>query len=134
LNAKNRAVATLDKWTSAGKSRLRAPPPESSRSGRRTFWRAQAAKDWRAILLEWKGSGDAGHSGLACRRKTYGKYRVEGNEEHAFLLGLQLSGVALRKLAEDAQLEPGKTEGTLQGSIDLAGDPQRRLGDRHGSL
>jgi hypothetical protein len=29
----------------------------------------------------------------------------------------------LRKLAEEAQLEPGKTEGILQGSVDLGGDP-----------
>ena len=30
----------------------------------------------------------------------------------------------MRKLAEQAQLEPGKTEGILQGSVDLGGDPR----------
>jgi type II secretion system protein N len=56
--------------------------------------------------------------------KLIGKYRVESSEQPSFVLALQLTGVLLRKLAEDAQLEPGKTEGVLQGSVNLSGDPR----------
>ena len=56
--------------------------------------------------------------------KFNGNYRIESGDQPSFVLGLQVSGVLLRKLAEEAQLEPGKTEGILQGSVDLGGDPR----------
>ena len=43
--------------------------------------------------------------------KLTGKYHMQTREQPSFTLALQLSAVLLRKLAEDAQVEPGKTEG-----------------------
>jgi hypothetical protein len=56
--------------------------------------------------------------------KLNGNYRIASGDKPSFVLGLQVSGVLLRKLAEEAQLAPGKTEGILQGSVDLEGDPR----------
>jgi type II secretion system protein N len=125
LNAKNRAVATLDKLDVSGQIAPEGSSAGIFEIGKADFFGALKPRkiggqfSWNGKVLEMPDI-----QGSLAGGKLTGKYRVEGNEEHAFLLGLQLSGVALRKLAEDAQLEPGKTEGTLQGSIDLAGDPR----------
>ena len=53
-----------------------------------------------------------------------GRYRLTAGQDPAFDLGLQLKGVLLKKLAEEAQVDPGKTEGTLEGNLNLTGDPR----------
>ena len=57
--------------------------------------------------------------GFLAGGKLTGKYLMQTREQPSFTLALQLSGVLLRKLAEEAQVEPGKTEGFLQGSLDI---------------
>ncbi len=53
-----------------------------------------------------------------------GSYHLAGGAEPSFKLTLQLNGVMLKKLAEDAAIEPGRTQGTLQGDLALSGDPR----------
>jgi uncharacterized protein involved in outer membrane biogenesis len=53
-----------------------------------------------------------------------GSYRLTTGSEPSFTLGARLDGVLLKKLAEDAHVEPGKTDGKLQGSLEVAGDPR----------
>jgi uncharacterized protein involved in outer membrane biogenesis len=51
-------------------------------------------------------------------------FRLDAGKDPAFTLTSSLSGVLLRKLAEDADVEPGRTDGQLQGTLELAGDPR----------
>ncbi len=52
-------------------------------------------------------------------------FRVVALGEPSFTLGAKLDGVLLKKLVEDANVEPGKTDGELMGTLELAGDPRR---------
>jgi hypothetical protein len=53
-----------------------------------------------------------------------GAYKLTTGSEPSFTMSARLDGVLLKKLAEDAHVEPGKTDGKLQGSLELAGDPR----------
>jgi uncharacterized protein involved in outer membrane biogenesis len=53
-----------------------------------------------------------------------GSYRLLASGEPSFALNAQLDGVLLKKLVEDANVEPGKTDGKLQGAVELSGDPR----------
>lgn len=53
-----------------------------------------------------------------------GSYRLETGGDPRFALTTRLEGVLLKKLVEDAHIEPGKTEGQLRGTFELAGDPR----------
>lgn len=53
-----------------------------------------------------------------------GSYRLVASGEPSFALNAQLDGVLLKKLVEDANVEPGKTDGKLQGAVELSGDPR----------
>lgn len=53
-----------------------------------------------------------------------GSYHLETEGEPSHRLDAAVQGVLLRKLAEEASVEPGKTSGELQGTLHLAGDPR----------
>ena len=125
LNAKNRAIVTLERMDVSGQIALDGSAAGIFEIGKADLFsslrprKVGGAFAWDGKVLdlpEIQGSLAAG--------KLTGKFRVESGEQPSFVLGLQLAGVLLRKLAEEAQLEPGKTEGTLHGWIQLAGDPR----------
>jgi hypothetical protein len=138
LNAKNRAIVSLDRVNIGGQIALDRSVAGIFEIGRTDFFNSLKPRkiggtftwDGRALdLPDIEGSLAGG--------KLMGKYRVESNEQPIFLLGLQLTGVLLRKLAEEAEVEPGKTEGTLQGTVNLTGDPRNSdsiTGDGHFEL
>ncbi len=51
-------------------------------------------------------------------------YRLDTGSEPSYALSANLAGVMLKKLFEDAHVEPGKTDGQLQGTLNLTGDPR----------
>ncbi len=53
-----------------------------------------------------------------------GKFRLENGDAPTYALATRLDGVVLKKLADEAGMEPGQTEGQLNGSLDLTGDPR----------
>ncbi len=121
LNAKNRAIVTLERTDVSGQIALDGSAAGIFEIGKADFFSSLKPRKiggpftWDGKVLdlpEIQGSLAGG--------KLIGKYRVESNEEPSFVLGLQLTGVLLRKLAEEAQLEPGKTEGVLQGSDQIS--------------
>jgi hypothetical protein len=125
LNAKNRAIVTLERTDISGQITLDGSAAGIFEIGRADLFSSLKPRKiggpftWNGKVLdlsEIQGSLAGG--------KLIGKYRVESSEEPSFVLGLQLTDILLRKLVEEAQLEPGKTEGVLQGSIELAGDPR----------
>ena len=125
LNAKNRAIVTLDRTDIRGQIALDSSAAGTFEIGKADFFswlkprKIGGPFTWDGKILDLPGI-----QGSLAGGKLIGKCRVESNEQPSFVLGLQLTGVLLRKLAEEAQLEPGKTEGVLQGSVDLAGDPR----------
>lgn len=56
--------------------------------------------------------------------KILGQYRLVNGDEPTFTIGLQLNKIQLRMLAEEAGLDPGQTEGEMEGTLDLTGDPR----------
>jgi hypothetical protein len=62
--------------------------------------------------------------GMLAEGTLMGSYRLNTGSEPSFALAAQLDGVLLKKLAEEANVEPGKTDGQLRGTLDLAGDPR----------
>lgn len=56
--------------------------------------------------------------------KLTGRYRIETGDNPAFAMAVLLEGVLLKKLADEAGMEAGKTDGQLQGSLELSGDPR----------
>jgi AsmA-like C-terminal region len=125
FNAKNRAIITLDRVDISGQI-----APDRSAAG---IFEIGKADLFTSLKPRKIGGGFAWNGkaldlpdiqGSLAGGKLTGKYRVESNEQPSFALALQLDGVLLRKLAEEAQVEPGKTEGTLQGSLSLGGDPR----------
>lgn len=125
LNSKNRAVVILERTNISGKF-----APDRSAAGVFEIGRANLFDSLKPRKIggpfTWDGKilDLPTIQGTLAGGKLTGKYRVESNEQPAFVLGLQLADVLLRKLAEEAQLEPGKTEGVLQGSLNLGGDPR----------
>jgi hypothetical protein len=125
LNAKDRAIVTLDRTNIIA----RIAPDHSATGtfeiGRSDFFSSLKPRNiggpftWDGKVLDFPDI-----QGSLAGGKLTGKYHVESSEQPHFTLALQLSGVLLRKLVEDAQVEPGKTEGVLQGSLDLSGDPR----------
>ncbi len=125
INSKSREIATLERTDIAAQ----IAPDHSAKGileiGRSDFFGALKPRNiggpftWNGRTLEFPDI-----QGSLAGGKITGKYLLETGEEPKFTLALQLSGVLLRKLAEEAQVEPGKTEGFLQGSLDLAGDPR----------
>jgi len=53
-----------------------------------------------------------------------GTYRVQSGDAPSFILAAKLNGILLKKLVAEAGIEPGKTDGQLNGSLDLSGDPR----------
>ena len=125
LNAKNRAIVTLDRTDISGQIALDRSAAGIFEIGKADFFNSLKPRKiggpftWDSKVLDLPDI-----QGSLAGGKLIGKYRVESNEQPSFVLALQLTGVLLRKLAEDAQLEPGKTEGVLQGSVNLGGDPR----------
>lgn len=62
--------------------------------------------------------------GLLAGGNLAASYRINTGEEPSYALSASLDGVLLKKLFEDAHVEPGKTDGQLQGTLSLAGDPR----------
>ncbi|HEY5954662.1 MAG TPA: AsmA-like C-terminal region-containing protein [Terrimicrobiaceae bacterium] len=125
LNAKNRALATLERTDISAQIAPNRSATGTVEIGRSDFFNSLKPRKiggpftWDGKVLDFPDI-----QGSLAGGKVTGKYRVETGEHPAFTLALQLSGVLLRKLAEDAQVDPGKTEGFLQGSLDLNGDPR----------
>jgi uncharacterized protein involved in outer membrane biogenesis len=125
LNAKNRAVVTLNRVDISGQiaaDRSVAGTFEIGKADLFTWLKPRKIGGpftWDGKVLDLPDI-----QGSLAGGKLTGKYRVESNEEPSFSIGLQLTGVLLRKLAEEAQVEPGKTEGNLQGWMTLGGDPR----------
>jgi type II secretion system protein N len=125
LNAKNRAIVSLDK---ADISANIAPDRSATGTfeiGRSDFFGSLKPKKiggpftWDGRNLDFPQI-----QGSLAGGKLTGKYQMQTRDSPSFTLALQLSEVLLRKLAEDAQVEPGKTEGILQGSLEMNGDPR----------
>jgi hypothetical protein len=125
FNAKNRAIITLDRTNISGQIALDRSAAGIFEIGKADFFNALKPRKiggpftWDGKVLDLPDI-----QGSLAGGKLIGKYRVESAEQPSFVLGLQLAGVLLRKLVEEAQLEPGKTEGVLQGSVSLGGDPR----------
>jgi hypothetical protein len=125
LNAKNRSLMSLERIDISGQVAV-----DHSAAGIFEIGKA----DFFGSLKPRKIGGPFGWDGKAldlpdihgslAGGKLIGKYRVESGEQPSFILAIQLTGILLRKLAEEAQVDPGRTEGTLQGSVDLKGDPR----------
>ncbi len=125
LNAKNRAIVTLERVNISGQIASDNAVAGIFEVGRTDLFNSLKPRKvggsftWDGRVLDLPDI-----QGSLAGGKLAGKYRVETNEQPEFFLGMQLTGVLLRKLAEEAQVEPGKTEGSLQGSINLTGDPR----------
>ncbi len=63
-------------------------------------------------------------SGSMAEGKLLAQYRMVSGSEPTFTAAIQASKIQLRSLAEEAGVDPGKTEGELQGTLNLAGDPR----------
>jgi type II secretion system protein N len=125
LNAKNRAIVSLEKTNISA----RIAPDHSAAGtfeiGRSDFFGSlKPRKIGGPFTWDGKNLDVPEIQGSLAGGKLTGKYHMQTREEPSFTLALQLSEVLLRKLAEDAQVEPGKTEGFLQGSLEMNGDPR----------
>jgi hypothetical protein len=125
LNAKNRVIATLDRADISGQIASNQSVTGIFEVGTADFFNSLKPRKiggpftWDGKVLDFPNI-----QGSLAGGRLNGNYRIESGDKPSFVLGLQVSGVLLRKLAEEAQLEPGKTEGILQGSVDLEGDPR----------
>lgn len=63
-------------------------------------------------------------SGSLADGKLLAQYRMVSGDMPTFTASLQANKIQLRMLAEEAGVDPGKTEGELQGTLNLAGDPR----------
>jgi AsmA-like C-terminal region len=125
LNAKNRAIVSLDKTNISANIAPDRSAAGTFEIGRSDFFGSLKPRKIGGPFT-WDGNNlDIPEiQGLLAGGKLTGKFHMQTREQPGFTLALQLSGVLLRKLAEDAQVEPGKTEGFLQGSLDMNGDPR----------
>jgi hypothetical protein len=125
LNTKNRAIVTLDRVDISGQIASNHSAMGIFEVGKADFFNSLKPRKiggpftWDGKVLDFPDI-----QGSLAGGKFNGNYRIESGEQPSFVLGLQVSGVLLRKLAEEAQLEASKTEGILQGSVDLGGDPR----------
>jgi type II secretion system protein N len=125
LNAKNRAIVTLDRVDLGAQIADKQSATGTFEIGKADFFdslkphKIDGAFSWDGKVLDFPDI-----QGSLAGGKLRGNYRIESGDQPSFVLGLQVSGVLLRKLAEEAKLEPGKTEGVLQGTVDLGGDPR----------
>jgi len=62
--------------------------------------------------------------GVLSGGKIIANYKVTASADPRYVLNLSLENVELKKLFDDAYIEPGQTEGRLQGTLELAGDPR----------
>ena len=125
LNAKNRAIVTLEKTDISAQVAPDRSATGTFEVGRSEFFSSlKPRKVGGPFTWDGKTLDLPNIQGVLAGGQLAGRYRVETSEQPNFVLGLQLTGVLLRKLAEDAHVEPGKTEGSLQGSLDLSGDPR----------
>jgi type II secretion system protein N len=125
LNSKNRAIVTLERTNISARVAPGRSAAGTFEIGRSDFFSSlKPRKIGGPFSWDGKSLDFPDIQGSLAGGKLNAKYRLETGEQPAFVLALQLSGVLLRKLAEDAQVEPGKTEGFLQGSLDLSGDPR----------
>jgi type II secretion system protein N len=125
LNAKNRAIVSLDKTDISAKIAPNHSAAGTFEIGRSDFFGSLKPRKVGGPFT-WDGNNldFPDIQGSLAGGKLTGKFHMQTREQPSFTLALQLSGVLLRKLAEDAQVEPGKTEGFLQGSLDMNGDPR----------
>ncbi|HEY5744161.1 MAG TPA: AsmA-like C-terminal region-containing protein, partial [Terrimicrobiaceae bacterium] len=125
LNAKNRAIVTLEKTDLSAQI-----APDHSATGVFEIGRADFFGSIKPRKIggpfTWKGKvlDMPEVLGSLAGGKITGKYHIATSEQPSFALALQLSSVLLKKLAEEAHVEHGKTEGVLQGSLELTGDPR----------
>lgn len=61
-------------------------------------------------------------SGAIAGGKILARYQLVSGDIPTFTMAVELSKIQLRQLAEEATMDAGKTEGELQGTLDLAGD------------
>jgi AsmA-like C-terminal region len=78
----------------------------------------------------WNGSVfDAPNiEGSLAGGKIIASYRVMASPQPSYNLNLRLDNIELKKLFDDAYIDPGQTEGRLQGMMNLAGDPRSTNG------
>jgi uncharacterized protein involved in outer membrane biogenesis len=125
LNAKNRAIVNLDRADISSQIASNHSATGIFELGEADFFNSLKPRKiggpftWDGKVLDFPDI-----QGSLAGGKLNGNYRIEIGDKPSFVLGLQVSGALLRKLSEEAQLEPGKTEGILQGSVDLRGDPR----------
>jgi type II secretion system protein N len=125
LNAKNRAIVTLERTDISARVAPERSAAGTFEIGRSDFFSSlKPRKIGGPFSWDGKSLDFPNIQGSLAGGKLNAKYRLETGEQPAFVFAMQLSGVLLRKLAEDAQVEPGKTEGFLQGSLELSGDPR----------
>lgn len=62
--------------------------------------------------------------GVLSGGKITANYKVITAHDPRYTLNLSLADVELKKLFDDAYIEPGQTEGRLQGTLNLTGDPR----------
>ncbi len=126
LNAKNRAIITLDRIDISGQITVEHSVAGIFEIGKADFFGSlKPRKIGGPFAWDGKALDLPDIQGSLAGGKLIGKYRVESGEQPSFVLAIQLTGILLRKLAEEAQVDPGKTEGSLQGSADLKGDPRK---------
>jgi AsmA-like C-terminal region len=125
VNAKSRAIVALEKVNISGQIVSPSQVAGIFEIGKTDLFNSLKPRKiggtytWDGRVLEMPDI-----EGSLAGGKLFAKYRVESNGQPTFLLGLQLTGVLLRKLAEEAQVDPGKTDGSLRGSMNLTGDPR----------
>ena len=108
LNAKNRAIVTLEKTDISAKVAPDRSATGTFEIGRSDFFGSlKPRKVGGAFTWDGKALDLPDIEGSLAGGKLAGKYRVETSEQPSFALALQVTGVLLRKLAEDAQIEPG---------------------------
>lgn len=126
INAKNRTILLLEKAdVDANIS------PEMTASGTASIGRLNIGDSLKPKRIEspftWDGKvfDLPDIRGSLAGGQLAGKYRLENGKAPVYTLAAQLEGVLLKRLVDEAGVEPGKTDGQLNGSLELTGDPRR---------
>jgi len=126
IDARNRTVLLLERTDIDA-----ALTPEMRAEGIVSIARMKLGDSLRLRRIEspftWDGSAlDVPQiQGELAGGQFLGSYHLQTGETPAFALTAELKDVLLRKLADEAGIEPGKTDGQLQGTLSLQGDPRR---------
>ncbi|HRJ70955.1 MAG TPA: AsmA-like C-terminal region-containing protein [Terrimicrobiaceae bacterium] len=125
LDAKNRPVLKLEKSNIDTRISSGLSATGTYRIGEMDFASALHPRKiegtfvWNGATLELPDiSGDLAGGEIS------GSFRLENGSDPTFALGLQFAGVQLKRLALESKIDSSKTDGTLIGSITLAGDPR----------